>query len=588
MTIVGMDRGYARAHDAPSVGIPYARPRYAALEAMSTPPALDPHRLARLLDVGRGVLSELDLDIVLDRVLETAMELTGARYAAVGVLDEERRGLSRFLTRGVDEQVHRAIGDLPQGRGVLGVLIDHPHPLRLSDVGEHPRSYGFPPGHPPMRTFLGVPILVRGEAWGNLYLTEKAGGEEFSALDEDAVVVLADWAAIAIDNARLYLSATGRRDELERAVRGLEATAAVARAVGAETDLNRVLELVVKRGRALIDARDVLILLREGDELVVAAGAGYVSLDEPRRVAVAGSTSGEVLAERRSRRLSDAAAELLVPAAELGVAQASTALLVPLLYRGEALGVLVAFDHLGDDASFTYDDQTLLESFAAQAATAVATAQTVATDRLRRSLEASEAERRRWARELHDETLQALGALKVLLSGAMRLDDVESMRARMRDAVDQLTHDIESLRGLIAELRPPALDQLGLAPALASLAQRTAVTSGLEVRTSFELPEGVRPAPDIETAVYRIVQESLTNVAKHARADAVDVSVRCEDREVHIAVADDGVGFDAQGPTDGGFGLTGMRERVELAGGELEIGPGTAGGTLVRARLPLR
>ena len=555
---------------------------------MTAPSVLDPHRLARLLDVGRNVLSELDLDVVLDRVLETAAELTGARYAALGVLDEERRALSRFLTRGVDEETHRAIGDLPQGRGVLGVLIDNPHPLRLGDVGDHPRSYGFPPGHPPMRTFLGVPILVRGEAWGNLYLTEKAGGEDFSPVDEEAVVVLADWAAIAIDNARLYRSATERRDELERAVRGLEATAAIARAVGAETDLNRVLELVVKRGRALVDAHDVLILLREGDDLAVAAGAGHVSLDEPRRIPVVGSTSGDVLAERRSRRVAEASAELRVPAAELGVAQASAALLVPLVYRGEGLGVLIAFDRLGSDARFTHDDQMLLESFAAQAATAVATAQTVATERLRRSLEASESERRRWARELHDETLQALGGLKVLLSGATRLDDIESVRARMREAIEQLTHDIDSLRGLIAELRPPALDQLGLEPALASLADRTAVISGLEVRTAFELPDDLRPTPETETTVYRIVQESLTNVAKHARAEGVEVTVRCEDNEILIAVADDGVGFDPGGPPDGGFGLMGMRERVELAGGDLDVGPGEAGGTLVRARVPLR
>jgi signal transduction histidine kinase len=555
---------------------------------MSSRSSLDPHRLARLLDVGRSVLSELDLDAVLDRVLETAAELTGAHYAAIGVLDEERRGLSRFLTRGVDEPTHRAIGDLPQGRGVLGVLIDHPHPLRLADVGDHPRSYGFPPGHPPMRTFLGVPILVRGEAWGNLYLTEKAGGEQFSASDEEAAVVLSDWAAIAIDNARLYRSATARRDELERAVRGLEATAAIARAVGAETDLSRVLELVVKRGRALVEAHDVLILLREGDELVVAAGAGHVSLDAARRIPVEASTAGEVLAERRSRRLADAADELRVPASELGLENARAALMVPLLYRGEALGVLCAFDRIGSDARFSLDDQALLEAFAAQAATAVATAQTVATDRLRRSLEASESERRRWARELHDETLQALAGLKVLLSGAIRLEDADGMRGRMREAIEQLSHDIESLRGLIAELRPAALDQLGLQPALASLVERTAVTSGLEVRTTFELPDDLRPAPETETTVYRIVQESLTNVAKHARAEGVDVEVRYEDNEIRIAVADDGVGIDAEDKRNGGFGLTGMRERVELAGGELDVGPGAEGGTRVSARLPLR
>ena len=170
---------------------------------MSSLEGLDEHRLARLIDAGRGLLSELDLETVLDRLLQTAADLTGARYVALGVLDEARRELARFLTRGIDEATHRAIGDLPRGRGILGVLIDDPRSLRLDDVGDHPRSYGFPPGHPPMRSFLGVPILIRGQAWGNLYLTEKAGGEPFSSEDEEAVIVLADWAAIAIEIAGL-------------------------------------------------------------------------------------------------------------------------------------------------------------------------------------------------------------------------------------------------------------------------------------------------------------------------------------------------------------------------------------------------
>jgi signal transduction histidine kinase len=549
--------------------------------------SLDQHRLARLIDVGRSLLSELDLDVVLDRVLETAAELTGARYAALGILDDRRRELSRFLTRGVDDATHRAIGDLPRGRGLLGVLIDDPRPLRLEDVGDHPRSYGFPPGHPPMRTFLGVPILIRGQAWGNLYLTEKAGGGPFTAEDEEATIVLADWAAIAIENARLYRDVAARRDELERAVRGLQATAAIARAIGGETELDRVLELVVKRGRALVEAHDVIILLRQGDELVVAAGAGHVNITEDIRVPLTASTAGEVLASGSSRRIADVS-ELRVPPEQLGVEAAASALLVPLVYRGTALGVLAAFDRLDGDGAFTRDDEQLLEAFAAQAATAVATAKTVEADRLRRSLEAAEAERRRWARELHDETLQALGGVKVLLSGAMRLDDAEAMRAVMRDAVEQLTGDIEALRGLIAELRPAALDHLGLEPALASLVQRTATTTGLEIGAEIEIDSDERLAPELETIVYRIVQEALTNVGKHARASIVSLSVRCVDHELLISVADDGTGFDPHVTSGGGFGLMGMRERVELAGGELSVARGEADGTVVSARLPVR
>src|SRR5215216_828500 len=286
----------------------------------------DDHRLSRLIEVGRSLLSELDLDVVLDRVLETARELTGARYAALGILDERRRELAQFLTRGVDEATHRAIGDLPRGRGILGLLIEEPRPLRLADLGEHPRSYGFPPGHPPMRGFLGVPILIRGEAWGNLYLTEKAGGD-FDQDDEDAVVVLADWAAIAIENARLYRAVDARRAELERAVRGFEATATIARAVGGETDLERVLGLIVKRGRALVEARDVLILLLEGDRLRAAAGAGSLSVPEGLSVALAESPLAELLAGPRAHRLADPERRIGLRLAELGVDDAEAALM---------------------------------------------------------------------------------------------------------------------------------------------------------------------------------------------------------------------------------------------------------------------
>ncbi|HEX8857157.1 MAG TPA: GAF domain-containing protein, partial [Thermoleophilaceae bacterium] len=238
--------------------------------------ALETQRLERLLDTGRDLVSELDLEALLNRLLEVARELTGARYAALGILDERREELERFVTAGIDAETHAAIGDLPRGRGVLGVLISDPRPLRLARVGDHPRSYGFPTAHPRMDTFLGVPIKIRGEAWGNLYLTEKEGGAEFTEEDEESAVVLAEWAAIAIENARLYERAEGRRVELERAVAELTATNEIARAIGAETDLSRVLELIVKRGRAQVDARAMLISLREGSELVVRASAGEV------------------------------------------------------------------------------------------------------------------------------------------------------------------------------------------------------------------------------------------------------------------------------------------------------------------------
>jgi signal transduction histidine kinase len=545
--------------------------------------ALDAERLARLLGVGRELVAELQVEAVLDRLLETAGELTGARYAALGVLDADRVELARFITRGVDEDTHRAIGDLPRGRGILGVLIRDPRPLRLDDVNADPRSYGFPVNHPPMRTFLGVPVLIRGEAWGNLYLTEKAGGGPFDEADEAAVTVLADWAAIAIENARLYSSLEARSAELERAVRGFEATSAIATALGTETNLDRVLELVVKRARALVEARSVVVLLREGDDLVLAAAAGQVGMGDGRRIPIAGSTAGEVLDTERARRVDDAESQLRIPAERLGVTDASVALLVPLIYRGRALGVLAAFDRLTGEESFTNDDEQVMRAFAASAATAVATARTVEEDRLRHSLQAAESERRRWARELHDETLQALGGLNVLLKSAARSSDPAVVREAIADATEHVAREIENLRAIITELRPAALDELGLAPALTTLVKRVATASGLEIDASIDIDR--RLAEEQETVAYRVVQEALSNVVKHAQATSASVAVATSDGELRITVADDGTGFDPTAPT-GGFGLVGMRERIELAGGTLAIerdDPGTRVGVVLPA-----
>ena len=546
---------------------------------------LDPARLQRLLEVGRGLLSELQLDAILDRLLETARDLTGARYAAIGILTEDRSELARFVTRGVDQETHRAIGHLPRGRGVLGALIDDPQPLRLHDVSSDARSYGFPSGHPPMSTFLGVPVMIRGEAWGNLYLTEKAGAADFGADDEESIIVLADWAAIAIENARLYGALDARRAELERAVRRLEATSAIAEALGTETNLERVLELIVKRARSLVSARGVLVLLSDGEYLVVAAAAGQVSR-ATERLPIAQTRYGDVLRTSAPLRVDDVDAEVSLDSALLGVPDASTALLVPLVYRGRPLGVLCAFDRVEGAAVFDGEDEQVLRAFAASAATAVATARTVEGDRLRSALASAEGERRRWARELHDETLQALGGLKVLLSGAARTDDPAALRSTVRGAVEQVTREIENLRSLITELRPASLDELGLEPALLTLVARTEATQGLEIEHHIDLgPPAARLPPELETAVYRVAQEALTNVAKHARASRVQLDVERRDDIVRLTISDDGVGYDPEQPT-AGFGVVGMRERVALAQGTLLVEPAEPG-TRIAATFPV-
>ncbi|MDP1848583.1 MAG: GAF domain-containing sensor histidine kinase [Solirubrobacteraceae bacterium] len=547
---------------------------------------LGEERLRRLIDVGRGLLAQLEPDAVLDHVLGTACEITGARYAALGVLDRDRRELDRFITRGIDAETHRAIGDLPRGRGLLGVLIEHPQPLRIPDVGEHPKSYGFPPGHPPMSTFLGVPVLVRGQAWGNLYLTEKAGGAEFDAADEESVVILAAWAAIAIENARLYESVAARRDELEQTTRRLEAARTIAVAVGAEMELDQVLELIAKRGRALVEARSLVILLREGSDLVVAASAGVTERALGTRVPIEGSTVGQVLTSRRVRRIADVGAQLRLAATQLGVADARTALLAPLDYRGRGLGVLVAFDRGADATGFSEDDEATLRAFAASAATAVALAQTVQHDRLRHSLDAAEAERRRWARELHDETLQGLGGLRVILSSALRRIEQDDVAELLREGVGQTEREIENLRAIITELRPAALDELGLVPAIEALVGRVSAVEGLEIECDLVVSRAdTGIGSELETTIYRLVQEALTNVAKHAQAEHARVLVRGVDDRISVEVSDDGAGFDPNATT-AGFGLAGMRERVQLSGGQLTVTPGEKG-TTVRAELPL-
>ena len=544
----------------------------------------------QLLSVGRQLVEELDVERVLHRVLDVARQVTGARYAALGVLDAQRQTLERFLTIGADDATREAIGDLPHGRGVLGELIRHPEPLRLDSVGDHPRSYGFPPGHPPMTTFLGAPIMIHGEAFGNLYLTDKLGGDAFDESDEEALVVLADWSAVAIQNARLHETLAGQRDELERAVESLSATTSIARALAGETDLDRVLELIAKRGRAVVEARTLVILLATGDELTVASGAGDLPPGaRDVRVPIEGSTSGGVLRSGRPQRLDQLDRSRLQQSwiGRVGLTP-RTGLFVPLVFRRRAIGVLVALDRVGGD-EFGEEHERLLEAFAVSAATAVGTAQNVTAAQRRRSLQATEAERRRWARELHDETLQELAALRIGLAMGARADSVEDLRETMRHATGELDARIAALRALISDVRPASLDQLGAASALRDLVERTR-ERGLDVTLDVDLDfesgrAATRHVPDLEDGLYRLTQEALSNALKHAEASHVHVLLRERDATVELVVRDDGRGFVADDQV-GGFGVVGMRERAELLGGRLELSSRPGQGTTVRALLP--
>jgi signal transduction histidine kinase len=359
--------------------------------------------------------------------------------------------------------------------------------------------------------------------------------------------------------------------------------------VGGETDLDRILELIAKRGRALVNARTVVILLEDSGELRAVAAAGEIAGDVvDQRIPLHDSVYADVFHSRLPERISDLSARLRSGSHAIGV-DADSALAVPLVFKDRTLGVLVVYDHQPyavGAGTFTMADQQLLLSFAASAATAVATAKTVAQEDLRHSIQAAEQERRRWARELHDETLQGLGALSVLLSSGLGGD----LEAPVQQALGFIEEQIASLRALISDLRPAVLDDLGIQPALEALVERGATPPGATVDLEVDLAYGQQTAatrltPDLENAIYRLVQEALTNVAKHSGADRVSIVVREWNGSVKVDVSDNGSGFDSMSATRG-FGLVGMRERAELAGGKLAIASKRGEGTTVSVVLP--
>ncbi len=543
-------------------------------------------RPQRLIDIGSALLSELDLESVLRSVVGAARELTGAEYAALGVLDRSGQELERFIYLGIDDETKRAIGNLPRGRGVLGELIHQPTPLRLSDVNQHPHAYGFPPGHPPMNSFLGVPIRIREEVYGNLYMTEKRGAAEFDDADEQAARTLATWAGIAIENAGLYTRLSEREAEVEQALRRAETSVDIARAVGGETNVERVLDLIVKRARALVEAKTLLVLLRKSDRLVVAAqagqgGAAVERLTIPTDDVVFEAAMQERVAQRLERGSPPSQARLRE---RLG---AEVALVVPLLFRGRAVGALVALDREAGGSDFDQEDLRLLQAFAASAATAVATAQTVESDRLQQQVEVGERERQRWARELHDDTLQSLAAVRISLATALQSDApdrAEKIATAAEQTVDRLEGQINELSRLINDLRPAPLERLGLAGALRALAEESAARGDFEV--SVEIALDGELSAEQERVVYRLAQEALNNVVKHSAARTATLVAGLDGDSVRIAVGDDGAGFDPDADA-GGRGLIGMRERVALLGGEIELSSNPGEGTKMVATLPL-
>ena len=543
----------------------------------------DERRLRTLVDATLALTSELSLDALLQKIVDAAAAITGARYAALGVIDESGQGLERFVTTGVDAETHAAIGELPRGRGILGVLIREARPLRLRDLTEDPRSVGFPPNHPEMHRFLGVPILLRSVAYGNLYLTEKEGDAEFDEEDEELVTLLAAQAAVAIENARLYESAT-------RWSRQLETLHEVVRSIAEETELSDLLDLVCRRLRELIGARVTLIALAERDgDLRIAAidsegdtAAAHLGdrLDRAR------SKSGHVVERLQSARVDSVFDDPEVDQEEARLMGVRTGLYVPLVVRERAIGIIVVHDKLGPDGRFSDADLRLAEIFAARAAVAVNLSQRVARDTVRRVVEAQELERRRLARELHDETGQALTSILLglrAIRAAQTDEEAVSAESELRNLVVQALQDV---RSLAVELRPSALDDFGLVPALERLARTFEERSGIRTAVEASLADERLPA-EVETVLYRLVQEALTNVVKHAGATSVSVVLARREGGVSAVVEDDGRGFDAEEVRSDALGLVGMRERLALLGGTLAVESTPSSGTALLAFVPL-
>ncbi|MEV4196953.1 GAF domain-containing sensor histidine kinase [Micromonospora globbae] len=528
-------------------------------------------RLRALLDAVVAIGSDLDLRTTLQRIVQAACELAGARYGALGVVGPDRM-LHDFIVHGISPEVHARIGDLPHGRGVLGLLIDEPRPLRMPDITKHPKSYGFPPNHPPMHSFLGVPVLVRDRIFGNLYLSEKQGATEFTDDDEEIVVALAAAAGVAIENARLYALAHRRE-------RWLAATAEITSLLLGEVRRTDALALVARRAREVAEAELSLVLLfdPEGETFTVEVVDGG---DEAARalagtvVPAAETSFGEAVAAGRHDLVDDLAHAAPWPA----LLSTGPAVIAPLATADTLHGVLVIARGADGDGPATDDDMALLSSFAGQAALAMERARGQEERELLVVLE----DRERIARDLHDVVIQRLFATGLQLQSVAPMSIRPEVAKRINAAVDDLDATIKDIRRTIFELRTPM-----------SAALRTEIREAVEVaaeslgfRPDLELTGPIDSAvPDqLRPDLTAVLREALSNAVRHAQADRVSVAVRVHAGRVSVTVTDDGVGCD---PAAARGGLVNLRERAERHGGEFTLRPARPRGTELHWSVPL-
>jgi signal transduction histidine kinase len=530
-------------------------------------------RYERLLDAGLALAADLELPVILQRIVELAAELTGARYGALGVLGRDG-AIAEFITTGVSDQERAAVGHIPVGRGILGVLIEDPRPLRLRDLADDPRSVGFPPNHPPMRSFLGVPVMARGQVYGNLYLTEKADGGDFDADDERALILLAAQAGAAVGNAYLY-------EEADDRARRLEAVRAITIAILAGTEPGELLALVVRQARGLLDADlATLALPADSDRLAIEAADGLGAAQLQGSVfPVEGSVTGDVIRTGKTITVADAAADgrVVQPVVRAGV---GPALFVPLAGRNRVIGSLTIANGRGGPP-FREADVQLAEAFAEQAAVALEYA------RLQRELQrlAVLEDRERIAKELHDGAIQALFAVGMGLQGSAVIAGSEELRGRLQNAVDELDRVIRDLRNYIFGLRPGILADRQLDQALQRLVEEFGQRTGVVAIAEID-PAAAAELTGRAGDLVQLAREALSNVSRHAAATTCRVSLYLEGDAGVLEVDDDGHGFDPAKATGGGHGLGNLRQRARALGGQAEIASAPGEGTRIRVTVP--
>jgi signal transduction histidine kinase len=533
-------------------------------------------RLRGLLDAIVAIGSKLDLHAVLERIVEAACRLSTARYGALGVIGSDGK-LVEFITYGLTTEERARIGALPQGRGILGLLIDEPHPLRLANLGDHPKAYGFPPEHPPMRTFLGVPIRVHNQVFGNLYLTEKGGGSEFTVEEQELVVALAAAAAIAIDNAWLF-------EQLQHRQSWLEASAEISNVTLQDVDHEGALALIARRARENSDAVVAAIMLVDDEDpssdAIIQAVDGLaweplVGARVPRASAINDvlTTGHHLLTEEGLLHLG--------LRQQFGDADAHSGigpvLIIPLRSSEASLGAVVVGWAPTTRPDSVEQQIPMVQAFAAHAALALERARFQSERQRLLVLE----DRDRIARDLHDVVIQRLFGIGMSLQTAAQIAVRPEVADRVKTAVAELDQTIRDIRTAIfqlqhrpgrATMRDALFVELDAARGLLGFRPRLVVEGPVE----HGIPEAVRPH------VIAVLREALSNAGRHSAARHVDVLLRVSD-EVALTISDDGRGI---GKLERESGLRNIRQRAEALGGSCSVGPRQGGGTLVEWRVP--